>query len=95
MSTIINHTTDDGIQKFELVKHNENKYKTWFSVPTKKIIEYLKEFHFNGYFILPNGRGKKGCYILGDNNSIVAISTQVSTKGLYTFKVLKEIYEGK
>ena len=95
MTTIINHTSEDGVQKFELIKQKQSKYKTWFAVPSKKISEYLKSFINGGYFLLPNEMGKKGYYVLGDNNSIVAMSSQVSTKGIYSFQVLKEIYEGK
>ena len=95
MTTIINHTSEDGVQKFELVKQNQSKYKTWFAVPSKKVTEYLKSFIKGGYFLVPNEMGKKGYYILGDNNNIVAMSSQVSTKGIYSFQVLKEIYEGK
>ena len=95
MTTIINHTSEDGVQKFELIKQKQSKYKTWFAVPSKKISEYLKSFINGGYFLLPNEMGKKGYYVLGDNNNIVAMSSQVSTNGIYSFQVLKEIYEGK
>ena len=95
MTTIINHTSEDGVQKFELIKQKQSKYKTWFAVPSKKVSEYLKSFINEGYFLLPNEMGKKGYYVLGDNNNIVAMSSQVSTNGIYSFQVLKEIYEGK
>tara|TARA_R110002012_G_scaffold9428_2_gene43400 strand:+ start:601 stop:891 length:291 start_codon:yes stop_codon:yes gene_type:complete len=95
MSKIINHTTEDGVQTFELIKQNQSKYKTWFAVPSKKVSEYLKSFIKGGYFLIPNEMGKKGFYVLGENNNIVAMSCLVSTKGIYSFQVLKEIYEGE
>jgi hypothetical protein len=91
MSLIINHTSEDGIQKFELVKQNENKYKRWFAVPTKKAKEYLHTLHDNGYFIIKN---EMGCYVVGENNNIVADLCKIK-KGIYTFQILKEIYEGE
>jgi tagatose-1,6-bisphosphate aldolase len=91
MSTIIHHTSEDGIQKFELVKHNESKYKRWFAVPGKKVKEYLHTLNDNGYFIIKN---EMGCYVVGENNHIVADCFEIK-KGFYTFQVLKEIYKGK